>query len=117
MQEKEREVAWATTLDENTSAFLATLANRSVSHDMKQTSPEMKLEQEFRIKDAQLESMINEKEYPSASENEKRMVYDCTICNKRFEAKEYIVKHIYTHHMADLKEENTLPVGSWRRSK
>ena len=115
--DKEREVAWATTLDQNTATFLETLANRRVSQDLEQTSSEMKLEQEFRIKEAQLDSMIKEKEYPPSSGKDKSVVYDCAVCNKRFEAKEYIIKHIYIHHMVDSEEEKTLPVSSCGKPK
>jgi len=109
--EKEREVAWATTLDQNTTAFLGTLANRRVSHDLEQTSPEMKLEEDFRFKEGQLESMIKEKEIPASSGNEKMVIYDCGLCEKRFEAKEYIIKHIYTHHLVD-STDKLLPVSN-----
>ena len=115
--DKEREVAWAATLDQNTATFLETLANRRVSQDLEQTPSEMKLEQEFRIKEAQLDSMIKEKEYPPSSGKDKSVVYDCAVCNKRFEAKEYIIKHIYIHHMVDSEEEKTLPVSSCGKPK
>lgn len=99
MKEKEKE--WCDTLDKNTADFVQSMENRRISKDLATESEELLAEREIRKEEAGLvEDMISVKEG----------VFACKECDKYFNGRDYVIKHIRQNHNNKV-EGVTLPVG------
>lgn len=77
------------------------MTNRSLSKELNASSPELEKEKEIRQEESTLlEQLID------ASEDH----YACKVCDKYFNGREFVVKHIQHHHNAKV-EGVTMTVG------
>ena len=77
------------------------MTNRSLSKELNASSPELEKEKEIRQEETTLlEQLID------ASEDH----YACKVCDKYFNGREFVVKHIQHHHNAKV-EGVTMIVG------